>query len=66
MSALQNGDIGGKDFSDWLVDTGAGELTEPMDRFIWAYCENAGKLGLLEIWPMYARKYPERCVVAEA
>jgi hypothetical protein len=37
-----------------------------MNNIIWDYCEKAGKSGLLESWPIYARKYLERCVVAEA
>jgi hypothetical protein len=65
MTALQHGDYGSKDFSDWLVDIGAEDFAEEKDRFIWGYCEKAGKLGLLESWTAYARKYPERCVVSE-
>jgi hypothetical protein len=65
MAELQSGDYGGKDFSEWLVDIGAQKLTGPMDGIIRAHCENAGELGLLESWPVYARKYPERCVAAE-
>ena len=63
MTALQTGDFGGKDFTDWLVDIGAEDFAREKDHFIWEYCEKAGKFGLLESWPAYARKYPERCVV---
>ena len=63
MAALQSGDYGGKDFSDWLVDIGAEDLAKEKDRFIWDYCERAGKSGLLASWSIYARKYPERCVI---
>lgn len=66
MNALQSGDFGGKDFSDWLVEIGAEDFADKKDDFIWAYCEKLGKLGLLETWPKYARKYPERCVTSEA
>jgi hypothetical protein len=66
MMALQTGDIGGKDFHDWLEEIGAQQVADPMDDIIWAYCEKAGKYGLLESWAPYARKYPERCIVAEA
>jgi len=66
MSALQTGDFGGKDFTDWLEDIGAEDLAHDKDRYIWDFCEKQGKLGLLATWPIYARKYPERCVVAEA
>jgi hypothetical protein len=65
IHALQSGDYGGKDFSDWLEDIGAQSFADPMDKLIWAHCDEAGKLGLLASWPLYARKYPERCVVAE-
>lgn len=66
MSALQSGDFGGKDFTDWLVDIGAEEFADKKDDFICDYCEKAGKLGLLESWPIYAPKYPELCIVDEA
>jgi hypothetical protein len=36
-----------------------------MDSIIRARCEEGGELGLLSVWPIYARKYPERCVAAE-
>jgi hypothetical protein len=65
LPVLQSGDIGGKDFSDWLEDIGAEEFADKKDDFIWAYCEKAGKFGLLESWVLYARTYPERCVVTE-
>jgi hypothetical protein len=64
MATLQTGDYG-KDFHDWLDETGAQAFADPMDKLIWNHCEKAGKLGLLESWPIYARKYPERCVVSE-
>jgi hypothetical protein len=66
MSALQTGDFGGKDFSDWLEDVGAEALAHDKDRYIWDFCEKQGDSGLLAVWPKYARKYPERCVVDEA
>jgi hypothetical protein len=66
MATLQSGDYGGKDFSDWLEEIGAQDFANDKDRYIWDYCEKLGKLGMLETWPKYARKYPERCVIAEA
>ena len=66
MIALQSGDLGGKDFTDWLEDVGAEAFADKKDDYIWAYCEKLGKFGLLSTWPIYARKYPERCVFAEA
>ncbi|MGA3135153.1 MAG: hypothetical protein ABSC88_04075 [Terracidiphilus sp.] len=65
MAQLQSGDYGGKEFTDWLVDIGAQKLLDPVDGFIRAHCEKVGELGLLGSWPVYARKYPERCVAAE-
>lgn len=65
MLALKTGDFQGKDFTDWLIEIGAEDFASDKDEFIWNYCEEAGKLGLLESWPIYARKYPERCVVSE-
>jgi len=53
-------------FYDWLEGIGAEEKIDPMNDFIWDYCKKAGDLGLLSSWPIYARKYPERCVVSEA
>jgi hypothetical protein len=66
MSALQSGDYGDKEFSEWLEEIGALKLTEEMDEKILIHLKKAGRLGLLESWPVYARKYPERCVVAAA
>jgi hypothetical protein len=66
MAALQIGDYGGREFSDWLKDIGAQEFADPMNRVIWDQCEKLGKYGMLETWAPYARKYPERCVLAES
>lgn len=65
MHALRSGDYGGKDFHDWLDEVGAQSVADRMNTIIWDHCEKAGKLGLLESWAPYARKYPERCVVGE-
>lgn len=66
LEQLRRSEISADRFHDWLVTVGAQEKINPMNEFIWAYCERAGAAGLLESWPVYARKYPERCVVAEA
>jgi hypothetical protein len=66
MGTLQTGDYGGKEFPDWLQDLGVQEQIDPMNKIIWDYCKKAGDLGLLQSWAIYARKYPERCVIAEA
>ena len=66
MQSLQSGEFGGKDFCDWLVDIGAEDFAKDMDEFIWNHNEQAGELGLLGSWPIYARRYPERCVISES
>jgi hypothetical protein len=66
MAALQSGDLGGKDFSDWLLDIGAQSFAKPLNKIIWTYSKQAGDLGLLSSWPVYARKYPERSVISKA
>jgi hypothetical protein len=65
MSALQTGDFGGKDFTNWLEGIGAEDFADKKDDCIWDFCKKAGDLGLMQSWVLYARKYPERCVVAE-
>ena len=65
MTALQTGDYSGKDFPDWLESIGAQQVADPMNDIVWDYCKKAGALGLLESWPPYARKYPERCLATE-
>jgi hypothetical protein len=37
-----------------------------LDEIIWNFRDEAGPLGLHQSWVLYARKYPERCIVAEA
>jgi hypothetical protein len=65
MNALQSGNFGDKDFTDWLVEIGAEDFAEKKDDFIWDFCKKAGELGLMQSWVVYARKYPERCITAE-
>jgi len=35
---------------------------DPLNERMWDICKKCGKLGLLQYWLVYARKYPERCV----
>jgi len=65
FAALRGDEVNSDNFYDWLEEIGAQEKINPMNDIIWDYCEKAGKSGLLESWPVYARKYPERCVVPE-
>ncbi|HEX5235832.1 MAG TPA: hypothetical protein VFW25_10940 [Silvibacterium sp.] len=62
MSVLKTGEFEGRDFSDWLVDIGAGDFARGKDEYIWAYCEMHADYGLLSSWLTYARKYPAHCV----
>jgi hypothetical protein len=66
LDALRRGEIKAEDFSDWLENIGAQKQIDPMNDAIWDYCERFPDLGLMQSWAEYARKYPERCVVAEA
>jgi hypothetical protein len=66
MNELQRGDFGDKDFSDWLVEIGAEDFADKKNNYIWDFCKKAGILGLMQFWAKYARKYPERCIVAES
>ena len=65
MAALQSGDHGGKDFSDWLADIGADDFANEKNDHIWEYCKEHPDYGLLSSWLTYARKYPECCTVKE-
>lgn len=66
FEALRGEEIGPENFYDWLGTVGIEKEIDPMNDFIWDFSKNAGELGLLSSWPAYARKYPERCVNAEA
>jgi hypothetical protein len=66
FDALRGPDVTSDNFYDWLEEIGAQEQIDPMNDAIWDFCKKSGDLGLLASWPKYARKYPERCVVAEA
>jgi hypothetical protein len=61
---LRSDDINGENFYDWLEEVGLDQTFEPMNDAIWDFCEQQGDLRLLASWPRYARKFPERCVVA--
>ena len=64
FEAIRSGEVNSRNFYDWLEQIGADKKFDPMNDFIWDYCKQAGDLGLLSSWPVYARKYPERCIVA--
>jgi hypothetical protein len=66
FDALRGPDVTSGNFYEWLEEIGAKEQIDPMNDAIWDFCKKSGDLGLLASWPKYARKYPERCIVAEA
>ena len=66
LAELGPGRYRDRNFTQWAKETGIQRQIDPMNDFIWAYCKQAGILGLLASWSVYARKYPERCVVTEA
>ena len=53
------------DATEWSERNGVDEHIRAMDRRIREIGKNLGKSGLMTQWPIYARKYPERCVVAD-
>jgi hypothetical protein len=66
LIALQTNGLDGQDFSSWLVEIGAEKRIGPLDKKMQQYLKMCGRMGLLESWAVYARKYPERCVAATA
>ena len=62
LPTIRSGSIAADNFHDWLEEIGAQAKINPMNDEIWAFCESEGDLGLLQSWPRYARKYPERCI----
>jgi hypothetical protein len=60
-------EIPGKDWNaeaphDYLDRTGIQSRIDPLNEDMWAICKACRKLGLMQYWLTYARKYPERCV----
>jgi len=66
LDALRKDEVSIEKLHDWLDETGVQEKIDPMNDIIWDISAEAGPLGLHHSWVIYARKYPERCVVAEA
>ncbi len=66
LDVLRRGEVKAEDFSEWLEKIGAQQQIDPMNDVIWDYCDKFPGLGLMQSWAEYAKKYPERCVVAEA
>ena len=60
-------EIRGKDWNaedphDYLDRTGIQSRIDPLNEDMWPICKACRKLGLMQYWLTYARKYPERCV----
>lgn len=66
FETIRGESVGPDNFYEWSESVGVQQQIEPMNDFIWNDCKTAGDIGLLSSWPVYARKYPERCVVTEA
>ena len=62
LPTIRSGSITAASFHEWLEEIGAQAKIDPMNDEIWAFCKSEGDLGLLQSWPRYARKYPERCI----
>src|SRR5258708_5820836 len=63
---LQLGKYKDTDFTKWARSAGIQQQIDPMNEAIWWMLNDLGDLQLLASWTRYARKYPERCVTAEA
>jgi hypothetical protein len=66
LDTLRKDEVSLEKLHDWLDEIGVQEKIDPMNDIIWDISAEAGPLGLHQAWVLYARKYPERCVVAEA
>jgi hypothetical protein len=66
LETLRKDEVSLEKLHDWLDEIGVQEKIDPMNDIIWDLSAEAGPLGLHQSWVLYARKYPERCVVAEA
>jgi len=52
---------GGGPKHDWLDAKGIQSQMDPLNFRLWKILDQYGNGGLLSLWPVYARKYPERC-----
>jgi hypothetical protein len=66
LEALRKNQVSNEKLYEWLEEIGAEEKIDSLDEIIWNFRDEAGPLGLHQSWVLYARKYPERCIVAEA
>jgi hypothetical protein len=66
LDEMRKQQVSVEDLQSWLEEAGAQGKIDPMNDIIWGFSAEAGPLGMHQSWVRYARKYPERCVVAEA
>ena len=62
LPEIRSKDWADEDPHDYFDRTGIQAQVDPLNEKMWALCKQIGKLGLLQYWIAYARKYPERCV----
>ena len=65
LADLHPGKFRDQPFYEWAKAAGIQDQTDPWNKVIWAE-QSLAPLGLLTPSALYARKYPERCVVSEA
>jgi AcrR family transcriptional regulator len=61
LPEIRSKDWESEDPHDYFERTIQGQV-DPLNEKMWEICKQCGKLGLLQYWLPYARKYPERCV----
>jgi quinol monooxygenase YgiN len=66
LDEMRKQQVSVENLQKWLDDVGVQDQIDPMNDIIWDFSAEAGPLGMHRSWVLYARKYPERCVVAEA
>ena len=66
MAELHKQQVSVENLQKWLDEVGAQDKIDPLNDMIWDFSAEAGPLGMHRSWVLYAQKYPERCIVAEA
>ena len=66
MAELHKQQVSVEDLQKWLDEAGAQGKIDPLNDIIWDFSAEAGPLGMHRAWVLYAQKYPERCIAADA
>jgi hypothetical protein len=66
MAELHKQQVSVENLQKWLDQVGAQDKIDPLNDIVWDFSAEAGPLGMHRAWVLYAQKYPERCVAAEA